>query len=405
MESKKRFLKIVFLMTFAAVCYAQHSDGWIQQNSPATNDLYDVCFVDSNTGWAVGENGTVLKTNNGGDAWALQASGVSYHLHAVCFTNSENGWAVGANGTILHTTNGGNIWRLQAINTTSLLKSVFFIDDSLGWLCGDAFPSVYKTTNGGKYWFAPAESEYRSVSIFFMDQNVGWVAGPGASKTIDGGSTWTPCNVDINSHSIFFINENKGWIVGSPYDAYQTVDGGSTWSPMNIEFCLYLNDVFFVDENNGWTIGDGVHKTIDGGRSWHKILASSDFLATFFIDANIGWIVGNNGGILKTTTGGMTAVQDELSNKIDPSDFSLSQNYPNPFNPETTIRFSIPEKGHVSLILYDIQGREIRKLSDNFYQAGSHEIVMDASNLTSGIYFYILKYNSVETIRKMTVLK
>lgn len=70
-----------------------------------------------------------------------------------------------------------------------------------------------------------------------------------------------------------------------------------------------------------------------------------------------------------------------------PWEFSLSQNYPNPFNPTTNIKFDIPKAGIVKIIVYDMLGREVRTLADEFKQAGSYEVNLDASQLSSGTYF------------------
>jgi hypothetical protein len=70
--------------------------------------------------------------------------------------------------------------------------------------------------------------------------------------------------------------------------------------------------------------------------------------------------------------------------------FSLSQNYPNPFNPSTTIKFSIPEASYVTLEVYDILGREVRNLINEDLNSGQYSVNFDASNLSSGTYFYKL---------------
>ena len=71
--------------------------------------------------------------------------------------------------------------------------------------------------------------------------------------------------------------------------------------------------------------------------------------------------------------------------------FALLQNYPNPFNPKTTIRYEIPRSGSVSLIVYDVLGKEIATLiNSEAMEIGEHEVQFDANNLSSGVYFYRL---------------
>jgi len=88
-----------------------------------------------------------------------------------------------------------------------------------------------------------------------------------------------------------------------------------------------------------------------------------------------------------------------------PAVFGLSQNYPNPFNPSTTITFSLPEKENVRLFVYDILGREIIKLADGIYEAGEHKIVLNGSNLPSGIYFYRIEARNFSKTKKLVLTK
>jgi len=100
-------------------------------------------------------------------------------------------------------------------------------------------------------------------------------------------------------------------------------------------------------------------------------------------------------------------------NSIAPSEFSLSQNFPNPFNPVTAIQFSIPEKGNlntgngiISLKVFDLLGRETAVLVNQHLKPGTYEVKFDASELTSGIYYYQLSVNNNSlAVRKMAVVK
>jgi rhamnogalacturonan endolyase len=83
----------------------------------------------------------------------------------------------------------------------------------------------------------------------------------------------------------------------------------------------------------------------------------------------------------------ITAVESENNKNNIPTEFQLYQNYPNPFNPHTTISFALPKAAVVSINLYDINGRLIRKLVNEKYQAGIHKITFDSINLGSGVYF------------------
>jgi len=102
------------------------------------------------------------------------------------------------------------------------------------------------------------------------------------------------------------------------------------------------------------------------------------------------------------TGGGFTGIDDNDNNI--PCEYSLNQNYPNPFNPSTTIEFNIPESGDVQLGVYDVLGKEVAVLINNSLDAGNHKVNFSAANLSSGVYFYSLKFNGKQTITKKMIL-
>ncbi|MFZ4591145.1 MAG: T9SS type A sorting domain-containing protein [Ignavibacteria bacterium] len=94
------------------------------------------------------------------------------------------------------------------------------------------------------------------------------------------------------------------------------------------------------------------------------------------------------------------------NNNEVPNNFKLLQNYPNPFNPITNIEFSIPKTSLVSLVVYDITGKEIKRILNNvIYNAGNHKILFAGSELSSGIYFYKLSADGFSDMKKMILLK
>ncbi|MDD5361133.1 MAG: T9SS type A sorting domain-containing protein [Ignavibacteria bacterium] len=93
------------------------------------------------------------------------------------------------------------------------------------------------------------------------------------------------------------------------------------------------------------------------------------------------------------------------SGAITPVKYSLSQNYPNPFNPFTRIKFEIPKNSFVTLRVFDILGRETAVILSENMKAGSYDVPFDASNLTSGVYFYKITAGDFSSIRKMLLIK
>jgi len=95
----------------------------------------------------------------------------------------------------------------------------------------------------------------------------------------------------------------------------------------------------------------------------------------------------------------------ESSFRDIPDSIVLEQNYPNPFNPETTISFGLAEKTIVSLNIYDTLGRKVREITNGSFDAGFHAVKLDASDLPSGTYFYMVEAGVKTMSKKMTLAK
>jgi hypothetical protein len=85
--------------------------------------------------------------------------------------------------------------------------------------------------------------------------------------------------------------------------------------------------------------------------------------------------------------------------------FELQQNYPNPFNPTTVIKYSIPDQSLVKIKVFDITGRQVAQLVNETQERGNYEIAFNASNLSSGVYFYQMTAGTSNFVKKMNLIK
>jgi hypothetical protein len=83
----------------------------------------------------------------------------------------------------------------------------------------------------------------------------------------------------------------------------------------------------------------------------------------------------------------------------------LEQNYPNPFNPATTISYTLPIAGNVTLKVFDITGKEVRMLDNGHKAAGKYSVTFNASDLASGMYIYRIQTSNFSEVRKMLLMK
>jgi len=100
---------------------------------------------------------------------------------------------------------------------------------------------------------------------------------------------------------------------------------------------------------------------------------------------------------------GVVGVQEQTT--LIPTEFVLHQNYPNPFNPVTTIEYALTKNVKVTLRIYNILGEEVKRLLEEYKQAGKHKITFDARGLPSGVYFYTLTAGGKTLSQKMVYAK
>ena len=191
--------------------------------------------LSAQSGWAVGDGGTILHTSDGGATWSPQTSGTGTVLNSVSFVDANNGWAVGLAGVIVHTTNGGTTWSPQTSFTLETLDDVSFVDVNNGWAVGDSGTIVH-TSNGGTTWSPQTTGTGANLfGVSFVDANNGWAVGIDGTilHTSDGGATWSPqtSGTGIELFGVSFVDANNGWAVGGLGTIVHTGNGGATWSP------------------------------------------------------------------------------------------------------------------------------------------------------------------------------
>lgn len=282
---------------------------WNQQTSGTSETLHGVHLADGARGWAVGANGTVLYTSDGGSTWSSQSPGVSVPLYDVNTEDPNTSWIVGGSsqsGTFTYTTDGGNNWNApSSLSVPYEFSSVFFIDAQEGWFVGDG-GTIYHSTDGGSTWTDQSTGSSALNSIYFDDPPFGWIAGDGGTvlTTGSGGASWTTGTTPVNEdlHSIHFEDLTHGWAVGANGTIIYTDVGGGSWSSQSSPVSVDLYGVHFIDADTGWAVGDNgtVLRTNDGGVSWNSEASNTneDLRAVHFPQDTLGWAVGTNGEII-----------------------------------------------------------------------------------------------------------
>jgi photosystem II stability/assembly factor-like uncharacterized protein len=307
--------QIIFLMILLTPCML--SAQWSMQTSGTTKDLFDVAFCNANTGIAVGEAGTMLKTTTKGVIWTQLPSLTPGYLLTIYFVNENTGWTAGESGFIYKTTNKGESWVSQNSPELFDITSIYFLNANTGVAVGE-LGYIMKTIDGGSNW-TKQNREYGAHlnGVFLIDENAGWAAGSYGDKypttilkSTDGGEAWFNQTSGLNAIvliGVHFADANTGTIVGTRGTILKTTNGGNIWTSQSSGTIANLNEVDFINSNTGIAIGNSgmIIKTTNGGENWIQqvIVTSQPLLGMSFVDDgfNLGWTVGLNGTILRYT--------------------------------------------------------------------------------------------------------
>lgn len=422
-------MRTFYFSLVAALVINTANAQWIRQNSSTKFTLNSVYFTSSMIGYAIGDEGTIISTQDGGKNWTTQISGITERLTSLSFTDSITGCAVGENGTILKTMNGGNNWIHQSINTNANLNSVSFSDSLNGFIVGEE-GIILNTVDGGNTWIQQTSGiTYPLSCVCFADPLTAYIISDGhyydwegegtVLKTTNGGANWDilvsgrewlpirPRGVWFYLTSVYFIDSMNGCIVGygdahainAEYvftDSFilNTTDGGITWSETE-GYERVLSSVHFPDLNTGYVVGDKgeIRRTTNSGVAWSDETSGTvkQLRSVFFIDSLTGYAVGDLGIILKTTNGGLNGI----SGYTDEGHIHV---YPNPVITELTVLIhnSIEQ---CNLIILNEDGAEV-----NVQQIEDNLTVINLKELPGGVYFLKFFNNDFAEVEKIVKL-
>ena len=420
---------IVHFSLLIVNCYSQQP-GWEIIPSGTNTQLNSVFFYDYEVGFACGDSGIVIKSVDSGKTWSTSQTPVTNDLNDLYMFHRDTIMVVGDSGAIFFSDNGGISWSGNNYMEEDIL-SVSFSDGN--GVCGCISQTIlYCEYSGTSLTCMTVQSGFFGGGFWgahMLSPEIGFVAGensifqPLLGWTTDSGINWDFTAFYLNNNEgratgVDFTDINTGYISASVWNGQgaiaKTTNGGSNWSST-----LFTNPLWDVDfpisgaSQIGYAVGSEgtILKTYDAGSNWFQKQSGTTLKLNkvHFLDLDFGFAVGENGTILKTKTGGepVTNVDESTLTIIE---FRLEQNYPNPFNPTTKIKFEIPGQARndntlVTLKIYDILGSEIATLVNEVKTAGEYEIGLNATGVTSGIYFYTLTAGNFSATKKLVLLK
>jgi len=366
---------------------------------------------------------TIKYNSSGTQQWAKQYSAPVNSSDYPSFIDGEGsniyvtGTSVGQGTgqdilTIKYNSNGDSLWTARYNGTTQINEIPFgFKVDASGnvYLTGMSqtpatgidYVTIKYNTSGAQQWLA----RYTS---------------PGVAQDI-------PEGLDIDGNGNVYVTGRTR--INSPYNDFATVKYNSTgaeqwvavYNNSGVDREDYAHDIKLDNQGNVYVTGisqasgtnddavtikyssSGVQQWLaryDGSNEDEAYSIGLDAAGNVYVT---GYKVSPNQDILTikySQVNGITQIGNEI-----PAEFRLEQNYPNPFNPVTNITLHISQSGYVSLKVYDISGREVKSLVSTVLSAGIYKVDLDASQMSSGVYFYRLQAGIFSETKKMVLIK
>lgn len=197
---KKFYLSILIL----CIIFSQALSQWriaLSSTYPSGTTFQSLYFVNENVGWAVGSDGMILKTTNGGISWTQQTSNTTVTLYHIQAFDENNLIVSGGRRTLLRSSDGGNTWNVFTVEaipeTAAIIRKVIFFDQNIGYLLAYSSTTIgriFKTTNGGSTWIQQYANTSNNLNDFdFANPNNGVAVGRSVGVLIytTNGSTWS----------------------------------------------------------------------------------------------------------------------------------------------------------------------------------------------------------------------
>ncbi len=414
----KRIFILSTLLVLAFVINAQTFE-WTEQNSGISENLTDVYFASTQVGWAVGENGTVLYTSDGGNNWISQTVDVDERVRAVFALDEQKAFIVGGerNKIMLFTTDGGTTWDSLDPNNEigkNQILDVVFTSATNGWVI--TADSMYYTSDGGFSWvnevYASDVTGLSNRAISATTDSTAYIASrrkrngvlnpysevfirrsnPDATIpwTYSAGSSFS--SSDFGLYSIEYADDSVGFSGGAEGIIYKSENPIGIWE-INLDLSEsnpnIINSISFPTSTTGmFAIGKTVNETNytlvyhtnDQGVSWSSQPDSIAGLLQGIVhspDVSLAWVVGAFGKIYKGA-----------SSPTSVSELKIGQDlfiYPNPTSDIVTVEFETNLNVMPSYTLSDLSGRTLN-IGNMKARHNINSLALDISNLTNGIY-------------------
>lgn len=411
MESRVALLFL--LLTVSPTGILAQTTPWVQIQSPDTLATLEIASTPSGqlfarSLWSFNGEPRLFTSTNNGDTWSRVTN------DSLVANQSPSSLLIDSVGVlylsypfigIARSTNSGGSWVLL----TSLLAVDRLVDNPWNHTIMAVVGSTLRSSaDSCVTWGISATSMShlladRSGNLFGVDhQNL-------IQRSLNQGMNWFQSNIGMGGSGVQVLTcDNVGRLYAGTYGGgvYRSTSSGASWTPANVG--LIGSDIRSIVTSPtaavfAGVMGVGVCLSTDTGDSWSAINdgLSNPLVTHLFLTPN--------GALLASTSDGRMyrTIQPLITNAEAPSfphTIALHQNYPNPFNPSTMIVFETSALGRAELVIHDLLGRQMQSFSFQDLAPGRHAQPIDGSQLSSGIYFYTLRFNKQNELMPESVV-
>ena len=393
---KRITLLTIYLILITSL---QISAEWKKVFGGSVNNIIVYNLIEHQGYFFATRNSSLLRSSDKGETWGT----INLGLGTMGLESDGSRIFVGkfsGTSTLVYSDDNGETW-IDSDLSQAQISEIRVINPNLMFAYSN-FQKFYKSTDRGATWTEMIGLPFSATYRIYVT-NTGRILISGYYSD-DNGQTWTETEGGlINSYS-----ENEDGIWAGAGKLFLSHDNGETWEE---KLFGYTTSVI-ASGNNIFRGVYGFTYSTDGGEtfvSYDEGIEEVDQIISMLFDGEFILIGLDGPGIYKIAVSELGITTSVEQTEELAYNYELSQNYPNPFNPSTTIRFSIPESGFVTLKIYDMLGKEVASLVNEELPTGTYNAVFDASssskNLSSGVYLYRLKANNFVQTKKLTLIK
>ncbi len=326
-------------------------------------------------------------TTDGGQTWSTISSLVDWdrfssvaQIHPL---NNHKVYLGSARGRINYSSNRGATWgEIAVLPDSESSTGLTICQRDTNLFFASSYAHVYKSSDGGLSWNQVRSTSASCNGVLFDPRSDSTLYITHLLSGANGGP-WKSSDLSISWYQI------RNGLSSNPFYIY-----GIAINPKNrLELYLFGSR------------GNPCYRSTNGGMEWARFdtgLPQNIECRSIAIDTI-------NNRLYAATSAGIyiNALSTNITERkiSHPQRITLYQNYPNPFNPTTEIRYQISEVGRVTLKVFDVLGREVATLVNEVKEPGMYELQFDASNLSSGVYFYRLNAGIFSQTRKLVLLR